>query len=76
MTLPPRPKRHSICDIQQGRRNVNVFGLAELKIEDSRSLEMAISEFYQDLFERSVSLLIELCAQFSNAEVAKMDLRT
>ena len=35
-----------------------------LKIEDSRSLEMAISEFYQHLFERPVSPLIELCVQF------------
>ena len=30
-----------------------------LKIEDSRSLEKAISEFYQHLFERSISSLIE-----------------
>ena len=35
-----------------------------LKIEDSKSLEMAISEFYQRLFERSVSSLIEPCVQF------------
>ena len=29
-----------------------------LRIEDSRSLEMAISEFYRRVFERSVSSLI------------------
>ena len=35
-----------------------------LKIEDSRSLQIAISEFYQRLFERSVSSLIEPCVRF------------
>ena len=35
-----------------------------LKIEDSRSLEMAISEFDQCLIERSVSSLIEPCVRF------------
>ena len=63
----------------QGSRNVNVFGGAEfneappwlaasgkflLKIENSTSLEMAISEFYQRLFERSISSLISPCVHF------------
>ena len=35
-----------------------------LKIEDFRSLEMAISELYQRLFERSISSLIGPCVHF------------
>ena len=58
---------HVACIPAQGRRNVNVGGGGEegfLKIEESRSLEMAISEFYQRLFERSISSLIEPCVRF------------
>ena len=42
-----------------------------LKIEGSRSLEMAISEFYQRVFERSVSSLIKPCVRFQRRKVVK-----
>ena len=48
-----------------------------LKIEDSRSLKTAISEFYQRLFERSISRIDRSVRAFFNAvRSSKLDLST
>ena len=56
---------------------VGAEGKIFLKIEDSRSLKTAISEFYQRLFERSISRIDRSVRAFFNAvRSSKLDLST